>query len=210
MPAIQKNNKGFHGEEQLSRVKHTAALRRLEKRRDEAAQVSAAWPVGPAAQVSDIPPLPISPSPEPAADSAEPRLRVVTRQKSLLITEQTLEYKAGPGRPVIQAVLRLSTAVKGQRQADGVTQAGYWLRLEIVRLSEGVRLAGFSLGPWQAEKLNLEKGSIALPDPVWSAFRPRTGKIAGRVLLADGARQRLLDLPWHTEGIVPGPEPFPG
>lgn len=148
---------------------------------------------------------------QPAASGVtRPAYRIVVRNKTTLIVEQTVEYHPGRGGPVLSAEVRLTTAVRGKRKQDGVSLAAYLLRLEVLRLSPGLRVAGISLGPWQASEVELERGSILEPDLIWSAFQPGHGPARGRLLLDDSAQNRVLDLPWRTEGILPGSEPFSG
>jgi hypothetical protein len=149
----------------------------------------------------------------PGASSTGPAAqdwRVISKTRTLLIVEQSLEYTPTQGHPAVRVELRLTTAIRGLRKQDGLTQAAYLLRLEIIQLSSGMQVAGFSLGPWGTGELGLERGSQAVPEPLWTAFQPQSGHVHGRVQVADLGRNRILDLPWRTEGILPGPEPFPG
>lgn len=199
-------------EPQDTRVRHTAALRRLEKRRDEvafeAAPADEPFPV-------ERPDLPLygrqagteAPAAEPR--EAEPILKVVSRQRALWVVEQTVSHAPASGRPAVEIRLRLSTAVRGSRKENGLTQAAYLLRLELLGRRDGLSVEGFTLGPWRADDLRLETGSIHLAEALWSAFSPRQGKLRGRLRIREAGRNRTWDLPWPTEGLAPGPEPFP-
>jgi hypothetical protein len=81
-------------------------------------------------------------------------------------------------------------------------------RLEVVKTSAGIKLEGFSLGPWHANGLDLEGGNIFVAEPLWTGFQVIAGKIRGRIRFVDHVRQCVLDLPWATEALVPGPEPL--
>jgi hypothetical protein len=198
--------------EQFSREQHSAVLKRYQQRRG-ADDPEAAAGNGPAAPAPET-----VRSEEPATYSAGPGARLpepgapraVARTRTLLQLEQTLSCVPAPGQARVTVTLRLTTACRGQRKTDGMVQAGFLMRLEVLSLSAGARVEGFSLGPWQAEGLSLETGSIVTPEPIWAAFQPRSGVLQGRLLLADLTRHRVLDLPWRTEGLVPGPEAFPG
>ena len=168
----------------------------------------------PAAAVGE-PPVPAAPektpkvplNPGPVAE-VEPVLRALTRTRTSLVMSQTLVQRRGPGQPLLVVELKLSTALRGSRKADALTETAYLFRLEVVKTSAAVKLEGFSLGPWQAEGLDLEAGNIFVAEALWTGFQPLTGKIRGRIRLADARQQCVLDLPWNTEALVPGPEPW--
>jgi len=209
---MNRMKKAAGSEAKFSRARHSAGLRRFQYPRETEIQENRPT----AERDADEQVLNVHEGEEPlrAAESegaAEPDgLRVVSRKRDCLIVEQVLQHRPGPGKPLASVELRLTTALRGQRRQDGLIQAAYLLRLEILNLSPGARVEGFSLGPWRSEGLALEVGSIAVPEPFWSAFQPRSGHAYGRLLLADTPRNRLLDFPWAVEGILPSPEPFPG
>jgi hypothetical protein len=157
-------------------------------------------------------PLAASPAPEPgrppvpAAEAA--LLWKVQRTRQAVRIEQELVYHPGPSKPLVTLTLRLTTACRGRRKQDGLVQAAYLLRLEVLAASEGARLEGFKLGPWNFSDLDLEAGSIHVTEPLWTGFQPASGRWRGRVLIGDRPRHRLLDLPWDTEALVPGAEPL--
>lgn len=133
-------------------------------------------------------------------------LHSIVRKKSdaCRVADVSLEHSYGPGKAVVQAGLRLTTAVAGERRERGLREKAFLLRLEVARVSPGIRLGDFCLGPWKAEKLNLEAGGLWLPEAVWSAFEPCAGNLPGRAVLLDSLRRKRLDLPWDVEGIFPG------
>jgi len=143
-----------------------------------------------------------------SAPGVEPSLRMLTRTRTSLVLTQTLVARRGAGQTLLNVELKLSTAQRGSRKADGLTESAYLFRLEMVKTSPGIQLEGFSLGPWRAESLDLEGGSIFVAEPLWTGFAPLTGKVRGRIRFADTVRQCVLDLPWNTEALVPGPEPW--
>lgn len=194
----------------LSREQHSAVLRRYQKRRGEEAPTDASTPAPEAEAATETDRRWTAASNGAAPETSSGALRVTSRMRTSLQLEQTLTYAPGTGRDGASVEVKLTTACRGQRKQDGLVQVGYLMRLEVVTLSPGLRVEGFSLGPWQAEGLCLEAGAIVTPDPVWAAFQPATGALRGRLRVADTIRRRLLDLPWRTMGLVPGPEPFPG
>jgi len=135
---------------------------------------------------------------------------LVKKFRDGLIVEQTLQYTPGKGKPIVYAQIRLTTVLRGKRKNDGLTEAAYLLRLEVLTTSEAARVEGIHLGPWQLNDLNLEAGSIFIAEPLWAGFQPRFGQIKGRFFLGDTVRNQLLDLPLKTEAVVPGPEAFLG
>jgi hypothetical protein len=143
-----------------------------------------------------------------SAPKIEPSLRTLSRSRTSLVLAQTLVQRRAPGQPLLVAELKLSTALRGSRKVDGLTEAAYLFRLEVVKTSAHLKLEGFSLGPWQAERLDLEGGNIFVAEPLWAGFQALTGKLGGRIRFTDTARQCVLDFPWHTEALVPGPEPW--
>lgn len=164
----------------------------------------------------NLPEVPVaaSPTPEPAVrpNLAAPAEGVqpwkVQRARQTIRIEQELAHRPGPGKPIVSLTLRLTTACRGRRKQDGLTQAAYLLRLEVLAGSEGARLEGCKLGPWNLSGLELEPGSLYIAEPLWTGFQPSGGRWRGRVLIGDRPRHRLLDLPWETEALVPGAEPF--
>jgi hypothetical protein len=144
------------------------------------------------------------------APEIKPESRVVKKKRNSLAVEQVVQYSGKKGCPVVSAEIRLTTAWRGQRKHDGMSETGYLMRLEILGTSGEAKVEGFSLGPWQVDNLKLETGSIYISEPIWAGFQPFAGVITGRLLINDTERNQLLDLPWKTEGIVPGPEPCSG
>ena len=140
----------------------------------------------------------------------KPEPLVVKKKRNSIMVEQVVQYSGKKGCPVVNAEIRLTTAWRGQRKADGLSETAYLMRLEILSLSGEAKVEGFSLGPWQVDSLKLELGSIYIAEPIWAGFQPFSGPITGRLLINDTERNQLLDLPWQTEGIVPGPEPCSG
>ncbi len=200
----------------MSRAQHSDLLRRLAKRRPN----PAAWSPAPGQAAGEDP---AEPGPEPgrrplaapktvlpAAGAAPEPEKIVHRGRHAVTVETTLNFSRGGDGPSISLALRLTTALRGQRRQNGVEEAAYLLRLELLQGTPGVKLEGFSLGPWQADGLNLEPGSILVPEPIWAGFAPGLQTTRGRVLLADGSRNRLLDLPWRVTAVVPGTEPLAG
>lgn len=153
---------------------------------------------------------PVADDPLLAALAGDSPDRRVKRGRNLCTIEQELRQSAGLGQPMASVRLRLTTACRGSRKLDGLQETAYLLRLEVLELSRSVRLEGFSLGPWSAENLKLEPGAIFLAEPLWTSFPPRTGILEGRLLLEEVEHNRLLDLPWPTEAVVPGSEPYTG
>jgi hypothetical protein len=98
--------------------------------------------------------------------------------------------------------------LRGKRRNDGLTEAAYLLRIEVLASSEAVRVEGICLGPWQLNDLKLESGSVYICHPLWAGFSPQSGPVKGRILIGDTVRNRLLDLPFQTEAVIPGPEVF--
>lgn len=145
-------------------------------------------------------------TPVPAKEPAP--LWKVQRTRQTVRIDQELTYHPGPGKPLVSLSLRLTTACRGRRKQDGLVQTAYLLRLEVLAASEGARLEGCKLGLWHLSELDLEPGSVHVAEPVWAAFQPASGRWRGRVLIGDRPRHRLLDLPWDTEALVPGSEPF--
>lgn len=125
-----------------------------------------------------------------------------------VIVEQVLTYSPGKNKPVVELKIKLTTALRGKRKRDGLSESAYLLRMEVLGASEGTKVEGFQLGPWNGEKLNLDKGGIIVCEPVWTGFQPFTGSVKGRIILHDTQRHRLIDLPWSTEGTTPGAEPY--
>jgi hypothetical protein len=162
---------------------------------------------GEADSVSAVPETVQPLSPEPAA-GMEASLRTLTRTRTSLVVAQVLVHRRGPGKPLLVAELKLSTALRGNRKTDALVETAYLFRLEIVKTSAAIKLEGFSLGPWRAEGLDLEGGNIFVAEPLWTGFQPVAGKVHGRIRFADTVRQCVLDLPWNTEALVPGPEPW--
>lgn len=142
------------------------------------------------------------------AAAAPPSLpvRKVKKGHQSLTVEQTLQFSSGKGKPIISAEIRLTTALRGKRKTDGLSEAAYLLRLEVLSASEAVKIEGLRLGPWQLQDLQLEAGTLHVASPVWAGFLPSQGVARGRILLGDTLRNRLLDLPLETEAITPGPE----
>jgi hypothetical protein len=171
---------------------------------------------GEAAAQTETPALPAAvsaPEPAPAGLSesvaeVESSLQVLTRTRTSLVVLQTLVQRLGQGRPLMVVKLKLSTALRGARKVDGLSEAAYLFRLEVVKTSGAVKLEGFNLGPWRAEGLDLEGENIFVAEPLWTGFQSQTGKLKGRIRFADTLRQVVLDVPWATEAIVPGPEPL--
>ncbi|MEW6516133.1 MAG: hypothetical protein AB1439_04425 [candidate division FCPU426 bacterium] len=155
-------------------------------------------------------PVAAGPAPEPVRPQTPPAGEApvwkVQRTRNSIRVEQEVSYHPGAGQPLVSLVLGLTTACRGRRKQDGLTQLAYVLRLEVLSASEGARLEGFKLGPWSAEDLGLETGSIHVAEPVWAAFQPASGRCHGRLLIGDRPRRRLLDLPWASEALVPGAE----
>lgn len=127
-----------------------------------------------------------------------------------LIVEQNVTYTPGANKPVFQVDCRLTTAVRGLKQNDDLTESAYLLRLEMIKLSPNLKVAGFQLGPWQVTALDLDKGSIYLAQPFWSGFQPVAGLVSARLLITDLSRHRLVDLPWQTHAVCPGADPYNG
>jgi hypothetical protein len=138
----------------------------------------------------------------------EPEIKVIARTKISLRVEQRLVYRPGLGRAWVTVELRLTTALRGLRKIDAYTEAGYLFRLEVLKISPGIKVEGFSLGPWRTERLGMERGNIFVADPLWTGFQAAAGNIRGRIFLVDAKRKCVLDLPWNTEALVPGPEPY--
>lgn len=152
---------------------------------------------------------PVPESARPAVPAAEPApVWKVQRTRQTIQIEQEIAYRPGPGKPLVTLTVRLTTACRGRRKQDGLAQTAYLLRLEVKDASEGARLEGFKLGPWDFSDLELEAGSIHVAEPLWAAFQPASGRRRGRMLIGDRPRHRLLDLPWETEALFPGAEPF--
>ncbi len=143
----------------------------------------------------------------PVAESSQQLKQKKYRQA--VEVEQALSHHFGPRKPVLEITLKLTTALRGKRQQDGLAEGGYMFRLEVLKTSPDLKLAGFQLGPWKAENLEMEPGAIFLHPPLWAGFQAKTGTVKGRLLLKDMTRHRLVDLPWKTEAVVPGPEPMP-
>lgn len=202
--------KGSEEQDLLSREQHSAVLRRYQKRKGEEAPATAPTPAPGAEAAEGTNRREAGSAGETATEPSPGAPRVISRSRTSLQLEQTLSYAPGMGRDGASVSVRLTTACRGQRKPDGLVQVGYLLRLEVLSLSPGLHLEGFSLGPWQAEGLSLEAGAIVTPDPVWASFQSATGTLQGRLRVEDTLRRRLLDLPWRTVGLVPGPEPFPG
>ncbi len=141
---------------------------------------------------------------------SKPAPRLVKKKRNSLTIEQVVQYSGKRGCPVVNAEIRLTTAWQGQRKQDGLSETAYLMRLEILSLSGEAKVEGFSLGPWQVDNLKLETGSIYIAEPIWAGFQPFSGTITGRLLINDTERNQLLDLPWQTESVVPGPEPCSG
>jgi len=125
-----------------------------------------------------------------------------------LIVEQNVTYTPGPKKPIMHMYCRLSTAVRGVRKSDGLIERAFLLRLELLKLSPNLKVAGFQLGPWQATDLDMDIGSIFLTPPLWTGFKADAGAIAGRLLLKDLNRHRMIDIPWKTNVVMPGVEPI--
>ncbi len=136
-----------------------------------------------------------------------PALKVISKSRTTCLVEQRLVHSYGLGQPMVTLKLRLSTAVRGQRNQEGCIEVGYLFRLEVLQASPAIQVEGFSLGPWRAERVSMDVGNIFVADPLWAAFQAHTGRIHGRILLLDVKRKCVLDLPWETEALVPGPEP---
>ncbi len=130
----------------------------------------------------------------------------IKRSRQAVEVEQDLSHSFGPNKPILEITLKLTTALRGQRKHEGLVENGYLFRLEVVHVSPDLKLAGFQLGPWSAQGLDLDQGAIYIHPPLWAGFQARSGPIKGRVLLQDLTRHRLVDLPWKTEALVPGPE----
>jgi hypothetical protein len=135
-------------------------------------------------------------------------LRIVEKSKTVVTLEQTVVYNPGKGRPIINVQLRLTTAIAGQRKQDGLAETAYLLRLEVVAAGGRAQVEGYCLGPWHAENQHWEAGSIYISQPFWASFQPQAGLLKGRIYIYDIERNRLLDLPWKTEGIFPGIKPL--
>lgn len=136
--------------------------------------------------------------------------RIVKKYRDGVILEQMVQYVPGKGKPIVHARVRLTTAIRGKRKQDGLIEAAYLLRLEVLETSQAVRVEGLQLGPWQMQDLNLETGSLYLAAPLWTGFQPYFGPVKARVIIGDVARNRLLDLPLKITAVIPGPEPFGG
>ncbi|MBN1595552.1 hypothetical protein JW933_06465 [candidate division FCPU426 bacterium] len=143
----------------------------------------------------------------PGEKTDTPRI-AVKRIRDGVTVEQTVQYLPAKGKPAVFATVRLTTSMRGKRKTDGLAEAAYLLRLEVMAASEAVRLEGLRLGPWQLHDLSLETHGLLVTEPLWTGFQPLYGPIKGRLILGDTLRNRLLDLPFHTEATIPGPEPF--
>lgn len=159
-------------------------------------------------QVSEMPLN--SATPEAEDENQEALAVVVKKFREGIIIEQSVEYVAGKGKPVICAKIRLTTALRGKRKTDGLIEGAYILRLEVLAGSRAVKVEGLRLGPWQIDDMQLETGSVYLAEPIWAGFQPVSGSCNGRIHIGDVDLKRLLDLPLNTVAVLPGPEPFSG
>lgn len=163
----------------------------------------------PSASPSSAPETAAAPEAKSPATAPAPARKVKKGHQSLTV-EQTLQFSPGKGKPVVSAEIRLTTAQRGKRKSDGLSEAAYLLRLEVLSASEAVKVEGLRLGPWQLQDLQLEPGSLHVAPPVWAGFQPSLGTARGRIFLGDALRNRLLDLPLETEAVIPGPEAMAG
>lgn len=195
----------------ISREEHSAILRQYQREKGKAK----------AAHGQDWKAQEMKPAPLPA-EAAETVLlaekkeaappahayMVLDESRSHVTVQQELQYSR-KREAMVSARIRLTTAVRGRRSQAGCSQAGYVLRLEVLSLTPGARVEGFTLGLWHVQNLALEAGSVVCPDIIWAGFQPTSALLQGRFLIADDLKHRLLDLPWKTQGIIPGIEPFP-
>lgn len=203
MSVLKKKPAQSNPRSKRPRAEHSGFLRRFHGEKPGAAALSVETSQPAAATRETLLPL------KPAGEAEiEPSLRALTRTRSSLVLAQTLVQRLGIGRPWAVVELKITTALRGTRQVEGLTETAYLFRLEVVKTSPGVKLEGFNLGPWRAEGLDLEAGNIFVAEPLWTGFQAQAGKLRGRIRLADTVRQSLLDCPWVTEALVPGPEPI--
>jgi hypothetical protein len=135
---------------------------------------------------------------------------VVKKIRDGIISEQSVEYVAGKGKPIIFAKIKMTTVLRGKRKNDGLIEGAYLLRIEVLDISRAARVEGLRLGPWQVDGMQLETGSVYLAEPIWTVFQPETLECTARIHIGDVDRKRLLDLPLHTQAMLPGAEPFSG
>lgn len=144
------------------------------------------------------------------SDLKKEKRLLVKKTRGGLLVEQVLEYSDGMKRPILDVTIRLTTANRGKRKENGLVESAYLLRLEVIKAAPNVKVEGFQLGPWNGDGLNLDQGGLIVCDPLWTGFQPKSTEIKGRLLLKDTSRKRLVDLPWKTEAVIPGADPYAG
>jgi hypothetical protein len=138
----------------------------------------------------------------------QPYLKKVTSHLKTCTLEQRVVLPARQGQPWVSLELGLTTALRGRRVLEGLTQGAYLLRLEILNSTPGLRLSGFSLGPWHKAGLDLEVGNMVVADPLWFGFAPVQKRVRGRLRLYDSKNKNIMEAPWSVEALVPGDQTF--
>jgi hypothetical protein len=129
--------------------------------------------------------------------------------ENALVSEQVIQFPNRRFKSNVFAHCKVSSAVRGERQTGNLREVGYLLRMEALDHSEGIHLAGFQIGPWSEQKINLEKGGLLLPNPLWFGFEPTIVETTGRLFLEDEDHQEIFNIPWTLVAILPGEQPLP-
>jgi|GEM_PF-6878228 len=151
------------------------------------------------------PPLrPAEPEMIPPVQDADKPWSEVQQSRQSITLEQPFQYNPGSNRPMVSVKVRLTTAHVGERRERGMAEAVYVLRLEVLEASGEACVEGFALGPWQVANQAWGPGAVYVAEPLLAGFGPQFGPLQGRIQIYDQERNRLLDMPWQTEGIFPG------